>query len=84
MNAHQRRVERRWVDRLRAKSMMFHPPVPADIIGSGNVWMYRQYPVRLPTFAITLSFGSTKPRPTNQTTVKCTLLGYYKDGIEVK
>ena len=80
MNAHQRRVERRWVDRLRAKSMMFHPPVPADIIGSGNVWMYRQKD----TFAITLSFGSTKPRPTNQTAVKCTLLGYYKDGIEVK
>ncbi len=55
--------------------------------GNGQVWMYRKYPVALPgntTFSIILSFGSRAAAVgTNCISVRCTLLGYYKNIIEI-
>ena len=55
--------------------------------GNGQVWMYRKYPVALPgntTFSIILSFGSRAAVVgTNALSVRCTLLGYYKNIIEI-
>jgi len=55
--------------------------------GNGQVWMYRKYPVALPgntTFSIILSFGSRAATPgTNAVAVRVTLLGYYKNIIEI-
>ena len=55
--------------------------------GNGQIWMYRKYPVALPgnsTFSIQLSFGSRAGViGTNCVGVKCVLLGYYKNVIEI-
>ncbi len=55
--------------------------------GNGQIWMYRKYPVALPgnsTFSIQLSFGSRAGQiGTNCVGVKCILLGYYKNVIEI-
>lgn len=56
--------------------------------GPGSVWMYRKNPVALPgsaTFAILLRYGNRAAAVTAGTTlgVKVTLLGYYKQVIEI-
>jgi len=54
--------------------------------GNGQIWMYRKHPVALPgnsTFAIVLRFGSRAAALTNQMAVRITLLGYYKNVIEI-
>jgi hypothetical protein len=54
--------------------------------GNGGIWMYRKHPVALPgnsTFAIVLRFGSRAAALTNQMAVRITLLGYYKNVIEI-
>lgn len=54
--------------------------------GNGNIWMYRKHPVALPgnsTFAIVLRFGSRAAALVNQMGVRITLLGYYKNVIEI-
>jgi len=55
--------------------------------GNGQIWMYRKYPVALPgnsTFSIQLRFGSRAGViGTNCVGVKCVLLGYYKNVIEI-
>ena len=68
-----------------------------DFVGSlqnglGGIWMYRKYPTELPamtTFAIVLKGGSRAPVITNAAggagglAVRVTLLGYYKNIIEI-
>ena len=68
-----------------------------DFVGSlqnglGGVWMYRKYPTELPaqsTFAVVLKGGSRAPVITNAAggggglAVRITLLGYYKNIIEI-
>jgi len=55
--------------------------------GAGAVWMYRKHAVALPgttTFAILLRFGASAPVvSTNVLAVKVSLLGYYKNVIEI-
>lgn len=54
--------------------------------GNGQIWMYRKHPVALPgnsTFAIVLRFGSRAANLVNQMAVRITLLGYYKNVIEI-
>jgi len=54
--------------------------------GNGGIWMYRKHPVALPgnsTFAIVLRFGSRAANLVNQMAVRITLLGYYKNMIEI-
>ena len=54
--------------------------------GNGQIWMYRKHPVALPgnsTFAIVLRFGSRAAALNNQLAVRITLLGYYKNVIEI-
>jgi hypothetical protein len=54
--------------------------------GNGGIWMYRKHPVALPgnsTFAIVLRFGSRAANLVNQMAVRITLLGYYKNVIEI-
>ena len=57
--------------------------------GNGNIWMYRKHPVALPgntTFAMLLRYGSrTATLAANDFSlaVKVTLLGYYKNVIEI-
>lgn len=55
--------------------------------GAGTVWMYRQHAVALPgttTFAILLRFGGSAPAlATYATGVKISLLGYYRNVIEI-
>jgi hypothetical protein len=54
--------------------------------GNGSIWLYRRHPVALPgasTFAIVLRVGSRAAALTNPTSVRITLLGYYKNIIEV-
>ena len=54
--------------------------------GNGAIWMYRKHPVALPgnsTFSIVLRFGSQAPALSQITKIKVTLLGYYKNVIEI-
>jgi hypothetical protein len=55
--------------------------------GNGSIWMYRKHPVALPgnsTFSIVLRYGSrAAPLPNSAATVRVTLLGYYKNVIEI-
>jgi len=55
--------------------------------GFGQIWMYRKHPVALPgnsTFAIELSFGSRAAViSANSVAVRVSLLGYYKNVIEI-
>ncbi len=55
--------------------------------GAGSIWMYRKHPVALPgstTFAIVLRFGNRAAAiDTSQIGVKVTLIGYYKNIIEI-
>ncbi|MDP3772638.1 MAG: hypothetical protein Q8Q85_00040 [Gemmatimonadales bacterium] len=55
--------------------------------GNGSIWLYRKHPVALPgnsTFAIVLRYGSrTEDITTNSIVIKVTLLGYYKNVIEI-
>lgn len=56
--------------------------------GNGHIWMYRKHPVALPgnsTFSIVIRFGSRAAAisQANGATVRITLLGYYKNVIEI-
>ena len=56
--------------------------------GNGHIWMYRKHPVALPgnsTFSIVIRFGSRAAAisANNGATVRVTLLGYYKNVIEI-
>jgi hypothetical protein len=56
--------------------------------GNGHIWMYRKHPVALPgnsTFSIVIRFGSRAAAisAANGATVRVTLLGYYKNVIEI-
>ena len=57
--------------------------------GAGSVWLYRKHPVALPgnsTFSILLRFGSRADLPATGDdgfAVRVTLLGYYKNVIEI-
>jgi hypothetical protein len=56
--------------------------------GNGGVWMYRKHPVALPgqsTFAIVLRYGSRAANVSaaNSIVVRCVLMGYYKNIIEI-
>jgi hypothetical protein len=54
--------------------------------GNGQVWMYRKHPVALPgnsTFAILFRIGSRAANLTNEMAVRITLMGYYKNVIEI-
>lgn len=56
--------------------------------GNGGIWMYRKHPVALPgnsTFSIVVRFGSRAApiSAANGASVRVTLLGYYKNVIEI-
>ena len=55
--------------------------------GTGNVWLYRKYPIALPgntTFALLLRYGSRAPAiGANCVSLRFVLLGYYKNIIEI-
>lgn len=55
--------------------------------GNGHVWMYRKHPVALPgnsTFSIVVRFGSRAADISgNSASLRVTLLGYYKNVIEI-
>jgi len=55
--------------------------------GNGSIWMYRKHPVALPgnsTFSIILRYGSRAANVgVNGVAVRVTLLGYYKNVIEI-
>jgi len=56
--------------------------------GNGHIWMYRKHPVALPgnsTFSIVVRFGSRAAAISqgNGATLRVTLLGYYKNVIEI-
>jgi hypothetical protein len=56
--------------------------------GNGHIWMYRKHPVALPgnsTFSIVVRFGSRAAAisQANGLTLRVTLLGYYKNVIEI-
>ena len=56
--------------------------------GNGHIWMYRKHPVALPgnsTFSIVVRFGSRAATISNGNglSVRVTLLGYYKNVIEI-
>ena len=56
--------------------------------GNGSIWMYRKHPVALPgnsTFSIVIRFGSRAGTNAglNTLNVRVTLLGYYKNVIEI-
>ena len=61
--------------------------VAAVMVVNGSIWMYRKHPVALPgnsTFSIVLRFGSRAAAiGTNSVAVRCVLLGYYKNVIEI-
>jgi hypothetical protein len=64
-------------------------PVTAGSLnnGNGSIWLYRKHPVALPgnsTFSIQLRFGSRAAAVSaNGLTVRCVLMGYYKNVIEI-
>jgi hypothetical protein len=54
--------------------------------GNGNIWMYRKHPVALPgnsAFGILLRAGSRSAALSKQTSLRVTLLGFYKNIIEI-
>ncbi len=55
--------------------------------GNGSLWLYRKHPVALPgnsTFAMLLRWGSRAPDVVgNPIVIRITLLGYYKNVIEI-
>ena len=55
--------------------------------GNGSIWMYRKHPVALPgnsTFSIILRYGSRAAAVgVNGVAIRVTLLGYYKNVIEI-
>ena len=54
--------------------------------GNGAIWMYRKHPVALPgnsTFSVVVRFGSQAPALSAVTQIRVTLLGYYKNVIEI-
>lgn len=54
--------------------------------GNGSIWMYRKHPVALPgnsTFSIVIRFGGLAAAAVAQQQVRVTLLGYYKNVIEI-
>lgn len=54
--------------------------------GAGSVWLYRKHPVALPgtsTFAILVRVGSRAPVLNNAVSLRVTLLGYYKNVVEI-
>ncbi|MCK5651569.1 MAG: hypothetical protein KAJ42_09340, partial [Gemmatimonadetes bacterium] len=56
--------------------------------GNGSIWMYRKHPVALPgnsTFSVVIRFGSRAATNAalNTLNLRVTLLGYYKNVIEI-
>ena len=55
--------------------------------GNGSIWMYRKHPIALPgntTFSVVLRFGSRAAvTGVNAVNFRATLLGYYKNVIEI-
>jgi len=54
--------------------------------GAGSIWLYRKHPVALPgtsTFAILVRIGSRAPALNNSVSLRITLLGYYKNVVEI-
>lgn len=54
--------------------------------GNGNIWMYRKHPVALPgnsAFGVLIRVGSRAPALSQIASVRITLLGFYKNIIEI-
>ena len=54
--------------------------------GNGNIWMYRKHPVALPgnsAFGILIRFGSRAAPLSQAASLRVTLLGFYKNIIEI-
>ncbi|MEY3021405.1 MAG: hypothetical protein RIS86_603 [Planctomycetota bacterium] len=54
--------------------------------GNGNIWMYRKHPVALPgnsAFGVLLRAGSRAPALSQIASLRVTLLGFYKNIIEI-
>jgi hypothetical protein len=54
--------------------------------GNGNIWMYRKHPDALhgnSAFGILLRAGSRSAALSKQTSLRVTLLGFYKNIIEI-
>jgi hypothetical protein len=54
--------------------------------GNGNIWMYRKHPVALPgnsAFGVLLRAGSRAAALSVQASLRVTLLGFYKNIIEI-
>ena len=54
--------------------------------GNGNIWMYRKHPVALPgnsAFGILIRFGSRAAALSTGMSLRVTLLGFYKNIIEI-
>ncbi len=54
--------------------------------GNGNIWMYRKHPVALPgnsAFGILIRFGSRAAALSQAASLRVTLLGFYKNIIEI-
>lgn len=54
--------------------------------GNGNIWMYRKHPVALPgnsAFGVLIRVGSRAPALSVAASLRVTLLGFYKNIIEI-
>lgn len=54
--------------------------------GNGNIWMYRKHPVALPgnsAFGVLIRVGSRAPALSQIASLRVTLLGFYKNVIEI-
>jgi hypothetical protein len=54
--------------------------------GNGNIWMYRKHPVALPgnsAFGVLIRVGSRAPALSQIASLRVTLLGFYKNIIEI-
>ena len=54
--------------------------------GNGNIWMYRKHPVALPgnsAFGVLIRVGSRAPALSQIASLRITLLGFYKNIIEI-
>ena len=54
--------------------------------GNGNIWMYRKHPVALPgnsAFGVLIRLGSRAPALSQVASLRVTLLGFYKNIIEI-
>lgn len=54
--------------------------------GNGNIWMYRKHPVALPgnsAFGVLIRIGSRAPALSVAASLRVTLLGFYKNIIEI-